>query len=282
MAINIPIMILSKLPTINCITYDNIEINIIYNKIGDENIMIKSMMELPCKIQSIVSNFDNFCKKYCIVRKIMDYKKLVGNKYGYLNGIAVLLLVLNIYLKNQELSDIVFTKTFFEYYSTYDWKTPINIFDYPIDMVKRSYCDKYLTIIDILPPHLNVVRNITDSTWKIILEEFNLCASNFTKEFLNKRRELPIYGDMIYIEIPNIELMSTYDYLKKKRFISSQIHKCIRKTDCVPNTTWSIVKNDNNVTLRYKIFVTNIDDTNTIINRINDLKLNINCYRQAK
>jgi endonuclease/exonuclease/phosphatase family metal-dependent hydrolase/uncharacterized protein (UPF0248 family) len=262
----------SKVKTINIELIDNTEINLIYSQTIHgiiKNELIFSMVNLPEKVKELIANkgtYIDFCKKYTVMRRILSYKKIVGSKYGYLTGVSILLLVLNLYLKikdNLDQNTKVFAKQFFNMYANYDWKMPINIIN--VTKLKETYCDRFATIVNILPPYEKVNRNLTATTWNIIKKVFKECNDNFNEEYLRTERVLA--GKCIKVMV--------HSTIKKKaiqlrREIGYQIWKFIKDLDADPDTCWSY-EHDNYC---YCIGVMNDTDAAIVKDSINALELN--------
>lgn len=267
----------SNVETINIELTSSIEINLIYTQTVNncvKNPVIKSMIEVPNTVSNLVESnggkMDDFCEKYVIVRKIAGYKKLVGSKYGYLNGISFLILALRLYLdilKNQKtmLSHEKFSKLFFEKYSSYEWKTKA-ISITPRDMglsVKPKYCDRFLIIQDLLPPYENVNKTLVQCSWKRTQETLKACHENFTEAYLVKPRI--IRDNCVAIKIYGKVTKHVIEY---KRGVSSQMWEIVKDfPDIDPDTEWKY--NEGNDYYEYRIGVNNVNESIRLIDNIN-------------
>jgi len=280
----------SKIETINIEMFNSVEINLIYTQTTNnyiKNPLIKNMIDIPNAVLGLVASnggkINDFCKKYVIIRKISGYKKLVGSKYGYLNGISFLILTLKLYLdklKSQKkcVPNEEFVKLFFEKYANYEWKTQI-ISTLPLDIdlsIQSNYCDRFLMIRDILPPYENVNRTLVSCCWKITQETFKACHENFSESYLKKTRILR--DNCVAIKICGKVKKHMIEY---KRGISFQIWKIAKDfVDIDPDTEWRY--DEENSYYEYRIGINNTNESISLINNINRIIAGCKNYDDVK
>lgn len=252
-------LIESKLPTINLLTSDDVEFNLIYTReIGNkiQNEMILNMIKVPEEVKKLTeNNFDEFCVRYKMVRCWAKRRQIYGSSYGYLNGISWMILTLNVFLNNIELKKRQFMKEFFRFYSEYDWTIPININNLPYETDTKI--DKMVQLANIVKPATKVVRNISPQTWKIILDEFDR-AKSLDNDFDNILKQRTISGCYVKLTISD---STVYTTIQKQRKVTSDIWRLPIRANCInPFTTW---KNEDG-NLIYMLGVSKASDTDII------------------
>ena len=260
----------SKLPTINLVTSDDIEINLIYiEQLGGKiyNTMALNMINIGNEVKRLVGDkFEEFCERYQMVRCWAQQRAIYGSNYGYLNGVTWLILTLNVFINNMELNKKPFIRLFFKYYNEYDWNVPININKLPYDSDTKA--DRFVKLANIIPPSTGIIRNISRPTWKIILDEFkrgNELNNNFTE--MSKARRITSHHVILTVSENTV-----YDTIQGQRKIIFNIWKLPIRTDgIVPHTKWI---NDDG-TLIYKLEITRASDAELIYNHFKGLRCSI-------
>lgn len=106
----------SKMNSINLITENNDEVNLIYTKIDNNksqvnNIFINDSIKNVEIVKNLVNDkFDFLCECYKCVRTWANLKNIYGSKYGFLNGISWLYLTLNLFIKENFKNKKLFLK----------------------------------------------------------------------------------------------------------------------------------------------------------------------------
>ena len=225
----------SKMNSLNLITENNEEVNLIYVKKGINkinNIYVNDAIEHINIVKKLLDDkFKFFCKCYCCIRTWALTRQIYGSKYGYLNGISWLYLTLNIFLKFELENRKIFMKKFLDYYNNYDWTIPININN--LNVEKKTYSDNIIYISSLTINSSNIVRNITKNTWNIILEEFKIANQIEDINFILKRKEL----SEIYLKIM-INDQFIFNRIDKKNKLSSEIWKLTIKNNIIPYIKW--------------------------------------------
>jgi tyrosyl-DNA phosphodiesterase 2 len=251
-------MIESRMNSLNIVTYNDEEINLVYvkkeNKIN--NIYVNDAIEHINIIKKLLNDkFNFFCKCYYCIRSWANIRQIYGSKYGYLNGISWLYLTLNVFLKFEFQNKKVFVEKFFDYYNNYDWNIPININNLKVE--KNTYSDNILYISSLTIKSTNIVRNLTMNTWKIILYEFKIAHKIENLNYITKKKEFT--NNYIKVIINDQFIFNRID---KKNKISSDIWKLTIKNNIVPYIQW--IDNDNSFI--YYIGINDISHNDNIIN----------------
>jgi poly(A) polymerase Pap1 len=178
-----------------------------------------------------------FIKLYQIIKKWAKNRQIYGANYGYFNGITWLTLILNLFIKkeNMELSKKEFIKEFFRYYDTYDWKIPINISN--IKYEGHTPVDHMAILVNICPPSQNIIRGISETTWNIIKDEFARAhrLGDDVDKLFDKRK---LTGHVCTITICD---PYKFNVLKHKNLIMSNIWKlCIATNGVNPICSWKL------------------------------------------
>jgi poly(A) polymerase Pap1 len=205
------------------------------------------------------------CECYKCVRTWANLKNIYGSKYGFLNGISWLYLTLNLFIKENFKNKKLFFKKFIEFYNQYDWNIPININNKIIEKINPSDNIIYISSLNI--NKTNIVRNISNNTFKIILNEFKI-ANEFSLENIN---EIFIKKKIKnkYFKI-TINDQFEFNRIDKKNKISSEIWKLNIKNNFIPTSYWS----EKNNTFIYKIEInefTNIEELTNYFKKFNVL-----------
>lgn len=231
----------SRLPVVNIVMADNTELDVIYTKLISGSIcnqMITNMIDVTHKVKSLVGDrMAKFIKLYQIIKKWAKNRQIYGANYGYFNGITWLTLILNLFIKkeNMELSKKEFIKEFFRYYDTYDWKIPINISN--IKYEGHTPVDHMAILVNICPPSQNIIRGISETTWNIIKDEFARAhrLGDDVDKLFDKRK---LTGHVCTITICD---PYKFNVLKHKNLIMSNIWKlCIATNGVNPICSWKL------------------------------------------
>jgi len=262
----------SKINSVNLITENNDELNLMYSKIENNkfqinNIFINDSIEHIKIIKNFINDkFDFLCECYKCVKTWANLKNIYGSKYGFLNGVSWLYLTLNLLLKENFKNKKIFFKKFIEFYNQYDWNIPININNKIIEKINPS--DNIIYISSLTINKSNIVRNISNNTFKIILNEFKI-ANEFNIENIN---DIFIKKKIInrYLKI-TINDQFEFNRIDKKNKISSEIWKLNIKNNFIPTCNW-IEKNN---TFIYIIGINEFTNIEELINYFK--KFNVLC-----
>lgn len=229
----------SQVPIINLLTYDNIEMNVIYEKQKVKNQLIENMISVPKEVINLTGGrFESFCSCYRMVHNWAHAREIYGSNYGYFNGLTWLILTLNVFLQKQNISREDFILDFFKYYATCDWKSPININGLPLedDMIIHQF----LIVANIVKPADKIIRTLSRLTWDKIKEEFRR-AHIIGKDFQEIMKRPKIEKPFAKIVLAQSFI---YDRIQEKNRITSKLWKIpIVAGGAIPSTRW-ITKED--------------------------------------
>ena len=222
----------SKIPTINLLTIDNDEVNIIYQNNKNINKSVLNSIDSVKEVKRMVGDkLEIFSKCYYLVRIWAKNRNIYGSKYGYFNGVTWLILTLNIFIKIEVKNERMFIRNFFKYYNSYDWSIPINIKNLPVKIETKS--DKLVYICNIIDNE-KLVRTLSPTTWNIILDEFRRTENEKDLNYIFKSKKLP--QSYVKITITDVFL---FNRLEKKNQLSSEIWKlCIKTNSITPFINW--------------------------------------------
>ena len=237
----------SKIPTINLLTHNNEEINLIY--IDKKNQNVQNSIDSIKEIKKIVGNkMELFTKCYNLVRIWAKRRNIYGSKYGYFNGITWLILTLNIFnkieWKNTKELENNFIRFFFKYYSEYDWNIPINIRNLPVKRETKS--DQLVYICNIIDKD-NIVRTLSPTTWNIILDEFERTKKIKNLNIIYEKKKLTSR----YVKIIISDTFKFNRYEKQNQLISEIWKLCIKTEGIIPFINW--IDKDNKLTYKFGI-----------------------------
>ncbi len=234
-----------RIPTLNLITQDGDEINLIYQKKYDISIGVQNSIDSVKIIKKMVSEqYQLFVDCYQLVRVWAKRRHIYGSKYGYLNGITWMILTLNAFRKLDFDHKKMFIRKFFKYYANFDWKEPINIMKFSAK--KETQCDQMIFIRNVRPGDY-LVRTLSPSTWKVIKEEFARTQDlkDLNLIFENKKIVSPLVK--ITIEEPN-----QFNVYEKQYQIMSEFWRIPLSTPgVIPGIDWE--KSNNQLSYKFKV-----------------------------
>lgn len=223
----------------------------ILNMINVVIIIKKFIKDLTPEIDNMKDIYNLFYDVYILIKRWCRQKKILGANYGYLTGIAVLVMS----LKTFESSDIIldspykYLLRFIKIFSDYDiWDKPISLYDSQAKVFKSKFpADRLASILTPTNPPDNILRRINKSTIGIIKYELrsaqvmldNICKKNglddqIVKTMLASPRK--IEKPYVELEVNHYCHRTAIDITKQ---ISSTIWKLFIKLSKVdPDISW--------------------------------------------
>jgi len=235
----------SQAPHINATTKCNQDINILFYSTLQVTIPkhIRQMLSIEVFVKDTAGDrFQEFCLFYIAIRRWASCRKVCGANFGLLNGIAYVMLCLNIMTKNPKvMKSRKMFKLFFEIYSAHDWTNPIGEGAYTSSLAS----DFFMIILDPFLPETNIVRKMVFQTKQLLRNEFQRANillngpnvendSNFQKVFLTRK----LKNRCIKITVGDYDF-TIGDEIKIQNRISSSLWKLlIKESYLLPNGGW--------------------------------------------
>eukprot|EP01080_Neovahlkampfia_damariscottae_P000921 gene921-9830_t len=158
-------------------------------------------------IESIIPNYDSFIILIHSIKIWAKRRGIYSNSFGYIGGISWIILVVIICLENpnEKIPDILFMK-FFEKYSninSFDTKKPLGLNSESTKPTKSNF---RMLIMTPMEPYRNTARNVTKSTFKFMMKEFQrandiLKKEGIQKQIFKKSNFFQEYEEFIQIEL---------------------------------------------------------------------------------
>lgn len=234
-----------KIPTINLITWDKTEVNLVYQQKDNITMGVQNSIDSVKIIKKILfSRYQLFVECYQLVRYWAKRRHIYGSKYGYFNGITWMILTLNAFKKLEFEHKKMFIRKFFKYYSVFDWKQPINIMKFTAK--KETVCDQMIFIRNVLPGDY-LVRTLSPTTWTVIKEEFGRTqeSKDLNLIFENKK----IVSPFVKITIEESDKFNAYE---KQYQMMSEIWKIPLSTPgVIPGINWT--QTDNQLSYKFSV-----------------------------
>jgi endonuclease/exonuclease/phosphatase family metal-dependent hydrolase len=263
---------------------DNSNINIFYYQSDTLTIVNDKTDEYKTKIYEMITsvnivkeilkdNIKDFCKYYNAIKKFCKNRKIYSSNYCYLNGIALLVMTIQIYLNNKEdnincIYDFLYL--FVKYYSEFKYPDIISLNDCVFN--RRYPSDNIMVVLTPSKPYTNILRRITKQTLNIIINEFKMTSQlikSFPAQIVSKEilRIRKIEKPYVIITVSHI---FNQNAIQKYKYIASVIWKIFLKLSYFnPDTQWKSVNvNDNTYTYSYKFGIKS-NEFELIINDIN-------------
>lgn len=217
-------LIKSKIPILNLILRSDTEINVTCNT--------KTAIDMVDYVKTKLGlDLKDFVQKYKAIKKWAQIRRVYGSKYGFVNGIGLLLMVLNIY--DNSSSAVEFVHKFFVFYSNYDWSKAINIANRKYEAKTKS--DLVVMIIYPLESR-NVLRTVSKNTWKLFVNELLDASTNHKLVFMERKTKK--WNLKVTITAENI-----YDLHQRRRLMDSELWRIYGKVaTIVPQTRWFVDK----------------------------------------
>tara|TARA_B100000424_G_scaffold271454_1_gene274222 strand:- start:1199 stop:3784 length:2586 start_codon:yes stop_codon:yes gene_type:complete len=246
--------VLSKITSVNLITSNKEEINLIYQKKENKSPFVLNSIESIKIIHEMVKdNYILFIECYRLVRIWAKNRSIYGSKYGYFNGVTWLILTLNIFKYFEIKGKKMFIRKFFKFYNEYDWSEPINIRNLPAK--KETKCDEMIFIQNVTEND-KLVRTLSQSTWKIIKNEFRRTQEIDDLNIIFEKKKITSK----YVKITINDNFRFNRYEKQNQLTSEMWKLCLKTQDIEPYIDW--IEKDNK--LIYKFGISSNSDSDVI------------------
>ena len=237
--------VMSKVPTINLITCNYDEINLIYQENNNINQYVLNSINSVIEVDKLInSRKELFTECYRLVRIWAKRRNIYGSKYGYFNGITWLILTLNVFLKISIKNKKEFIMKFFKFYNEYDWNIPVNINNLSVERTTKS--DELVYICNVIDKD-KLIRTLTPTTWNIILQEFKRTKENMDLNIIFEKKKIPL--NFVKITINDSFIFNRFE--KQNQLISEMWKLTLKSNGIYPYIEW--INKNNQLTYKFGI-----------------------------
>uniref|UniRef100_A0A6B2L253 polynucleotide adenylyltransferase n=1 Tax=Arcella intermedia TaxID=1963864 RepID=A0A6B2L253_9EUKA len=186
-------------------------------------------------IKNLIPNIDKWRVLFQAVKYWAKKKGIYGNKLCYLGGFGWMILTTRIcqMLPNASVENLFYN--FFKFYAIWDWsKVPLTVLINAKPIEFNMGPGDCFVVVTVTSPHRNSARNVTQSTKKIIINEFQNAANYLeNNQFAKIWEPVPFFSKYpSYLEIV-CEAENLKDFLKWIGYLESRFVSLITEMEQV-------------------------------------------------